>query len=286
MARLIDLDGLEVSLVPRGANKKKFFLTKEDEDSIMSEEIKDLFEEVLKSDLENADEVEEILKAAKLSDKGTAAVKGALKLLGAVKGEIPEGLREKLAGLVGYGYPPPAKKQEQEEYKMPKMKEDGSFDFTGVNDEIREPLEALWKANQDNKEKLEAVTKENTELKDTINKERDEKLTREYVAKAAEFKNLGINAEEYGPVLKKLAESDKDAYDKHLAVLKAADEGQGKLFTEAGASGESTVGSAEEKINKAAEAIMKEDKTVTKEQAFTRALEQNPGLYDEYMSEK
>ena len=61
---LEDLDLYEVSFVPKGANKKVFFLTKEHDD--MNEE---LFKALQEIDLDKEGELDELIKDAKLSEK-------------------------------------------------------------------------------------------------------------------------------------------------------------------------------------------------------------------------
>jgi hypothetical protein len=104
---LHDLKVEEVSLVPRGANRKRFLLLKSalGGDSAMYDET--LLDRVLSTDLENESEIEETLKAQGLSDKARNAVKGALRLLNAYRDELPPDIINTLASLAGYGYQPP-----------------------------------------------------------------------------------------------------------------------------------------------------------------------------------
>ena len=106
---LRDLQVEEVSLVPRGANRKRFVLLKSASalggNSVMYDET--LLDRVLSTDLENEAEIEQVLKAQGLSEKATNAVKGALRLLNAYRDELPGDILNTLAGLVGYGYAPP-----------------------------------------------------------------------------------------------------------------------------------------------------------------------------------
>jgi len=76
-----------------------------------------------------------------------------------------------------------------------------------------------------------------------IAKMRDESDTKVFIAKAAEFtSNLGVSAEEFGPVLKSINAASPELATKIEAVLKAANEAvaKGDLFKEAGAEAGST----------------------------------------------
>lgn len=158
--------------------------------------------------------------------------------------------------------------------KMPK--EEGTVQT--IPDDFKARFEALEKSNMTLKE-------QNDKLQEQINKTANEAKTKEFVAKAASFDKLSINAEEIGPVLKSLSESDPEGYAKIEAVLAAANEqvAKGALFSELGADGE-----GESDINKRIEAkaaeIMQRDKCSI-EKARTLALKENPDLYREYEKE-
>lgn len=117
--------------------------------------------------------------------------------------------------------------------------------------------------------------------------EKEARITKEYVAKAAQFTHLGINAEELGPVLKSLAEVNPEGYAKLEATLKAANTAIEKsaLFQEVGKSGSGTTGGAWEKIEKKAEEIRKSDPSLTQEQAVAKVMREEPALYAEYIKE-
>lgn len=58
--------------------------------------MEDVVKAILETDLENEERVDEVLKSANVSDKATAAVKGALRLLNAYKSEVPSDLIAKI----------------------------------------------------------------------------------------------------------------------------------------------------------------------------------------------
>ena len=83
-----------------------------------------------------------------------------------------------------------------------------------------------------------AQKSENDQLKQAVAKMADEKVEKEYIAKAAEFEGLSISAEEFGPVLKSIAVAVPEAYAKLETVLKAANQAilSGGMFAECGSS--------------------------------------------------
>ena len=276
--RLSDLDVVEVSLVPKGANRKKFLLMKE----VNGMDMEELYKIVMETELEDEDKVDEVLKA-ELSDKAANAVKGALRLLNAYKDELPKNIIKTLADLIGYGYPEPAEKakKDEEEYGYPKpkvKKEDGSLDLEAIPEEVRPAIEALWKEHE------EAVRKAE-ELEARLQEERDRQLTKEFVAKAAEFRNLSAKPDDLGPVLKRISELSAEDYGLIESVLKAADEAlEGNRLLEeigSGMSGGEIMG----EVEGLAQQLVQKD-GLTHEQAVDRVLTMHPELYRRYLTER
>lgn len=96
--------------------------------------------------------------------------------------------------------------------------------------------EALEKAEKE----AEQLRKEAKEAQEIAKAERDQRVTRDFIAKAEEYKALSVAPAEFGPLLKaaneKLSESE---YAELERVLKSADEqiARGDLFKEAGRGG-------------------------------------------------
>lgn len=281
---LQDLKAVEVSLVPKGANKKKFLILKNEEsEEDMETNLQEILKELLENELDNEQEVEEVLKQKKLSPKAVNAVKGALRMLNAFKGELPKDILSTMASLAGYGA---MKQNPMEEEKKPygykygekKMKKE-DLEGLEIPKEIKATLQTLWKENEDMVKKAEV-------LEAMVKKQEDEKLTEKYVAVAKSFKSLAIKPEEFGAVLKEIAQKAPDSISMIEEVLKGADEAvtQGGIFKEVGSSARGTA-NAMDKIEKKAEEIMVNQK-ISKAEAITKALEEDPNLYNEYLKEK
>jgi hypothetical protein len=289
VSRLEDLDVAEVSLVPRAANKRKFLILKSEEVSM-----DEILKGILETDLENKDKVEKVLKDSGLSEEAANAVRAALKILVSYKDELPKDILATLGELAGYGYPAPgygyptqkAKEENKAEedkkkygYPAPTKKSDGSYDFSNVPEEVRPAIETLWKEH-------DVAVKKAAELEKALQEEKDKVARKEFIAKAAEFDNLSIKPEEFGLVLKAVAEKSPEDYAKLEAVLKAANESikQSKIFSEIGSSRVSG-GTAMSKIEAIAKTYIEKDAKVTKEQAIQKVLVEHPELYEEYLKE-
>jgi hypothetical protein len=120
--------------------------------------------------------------------------------------------------------------------------------------------------------------------------ERDLRLTREYVSKAAAY-NLPIPADTLGPVLKRCSEALSKADCQVLAqCLEAASEASYDPYAEIGKSGggdnqdilTAVDAHAEELFSKGVEA----GTGFTKEQAVAKVWELNPAAYDQYLAER
>ena len=136
----------------------------------------------------------------------------------------------------------------------------------------------MKKAEASDKLAQEAITK--------ANQERDERITKEYIAKASTFKALPLEPAKFGLVLKAFGEYNKELYTQLDAVLKAADElvSKGKIMGEFGTSHEGETGVWTE-IEKRAEGLVKNGVCVTKEQAISKVMTDDPALYKQYREE-
>lgn len=159
-------------------------------------------------------------------------------------------------------------------------------------------LEELSKALRD-EDQVEAVSKAfqaqqdafNTELSkrdqqlvqltEVAKSERDLRLEREFIAKAAEF-DVPVAAEELGPVLKRAAESlDLEDFSVLVKCLDAAGAAD-YLFGEVGKRGTADNADIFEMVEAGAEELAKSNGNLTGEQALAQVFEMNPEIYDQY----
>lgn len=140
--------------------------------------------------------------------------------------------------------------------------------FKGLDPRVREVIEKAQKTAED------ATTE--------LAKREDERLTKEFIEKASTFKNLPVNAAEFGPVLKSLATANPEAFAEVERVLRAADAGSktGEVFKQAG-SDQGGTASAKEQVDVMAQEILKSDTSLTIAQARAQVYRTNPSLYDQ-----
>ena len=137
------------------------------------------------------------------------------------------------------------------------------------------------------RKRLEAFEKRAAEAEATLAKMRDEKDTADAIAKAKSL-NFG-KAEEIGPLLMRVTKGLTTAADAELLerLFKAAGE-QGKvthLFKSVG-SDVAVDGDPEVLIKAKAGEIQKANNGMTFEQAYAKAMEENPSLYNAYVAKR
>jgi hypothetical protein len=127
---------------------------------------------------------------------------------------------------------------------------------------------------------VEELEKRQAQFVEIAKAERDLRLTREYVSKAAEY-NLPIAPEELGPVLYRMAESM--SYDDCAVIAKCLETAGAILYEEVGFTG----GGDNADIMDQVSAIASERVEVGKAFGSTDivgVLDENPQAYDEYLS--
>ena len=140
---------------------------------------------------------------------------------------------------------------------------------------VNKAMEEVNKANQ-RAEEAERIAKA----------ERDFRLNEEYVSKAQSYIGLPVNPSEFGPVLKRLhenmSENDVQMIEK---ALSAANEtiASGGFFSEFGKRGTGASEPISKIDQKASELVEKHGMSM--EAARSQVIEQDPTLYDEYLSE-
>jgi hypothetical protein len=251
------------------------------------------FDEVLKAVLETKiegeEKVDEILKAAQLSEKASAAVKGALRLLSGFKDEIPGDVLAKLTGLAGYPAPMGDEKlaacgPKDETKKVEKA-------IAELPAEVKAEFDKITKATEDANKRADEIQKSLDAEKAIRAKETDERVAKELTEQAkADFGAFPAKPEEIAAVLKA---SDEPTKKSLAAMFKAANEviSKSKLLEEVGKSTPTVEagGSAWAKIEAAASAIVqKGENKQTHAQAVDSFLRTADGraLYQEFLAEK
>jgi len=292
LTELSNLTPEEVSLVDRGANKKKPFPIFKQERDMHYEEI---LKAVLETEIDEEEKLAEWFEKAKLSDKAQSAIKGALRLLSGYKDEMPKDVLDKLGDLAGYPAPKAKAKAEGKEedmdddkYPEPKSKAKVKKEEDDVEDVRFEEIQKAHAAQ------LSALEKQNEEIRKSLESEREQRRRQELIAKAKDelIYCPGASAEEQADLLLKLEKVDPKLAEAQFAQMKATSEAMQKsaMFSEAGARfGEATEASAWGQIEKLAKGLVEKstDINFTEEQAIAKVLESPRGkdLYNRYLVE-
>lgn len=285
---LKDLKPGEVSFVDRGANGRRFAITKADDQPAVDASIVTALETAPEGEAELLAE----LQKADADESTVKATVGAFRLLKSAGEGISAGIASLFSGRPAEPEQTPVTKEETGMADgVPVKKDDGTWDLSGVPEAQRAGVEVILKAHDAQVDELRSEIEKRDErlgeAEQIAKAERDKRETAEYVAKAAELDKLSADPADFGAVLKTVAGAvDAETFEKLEAVLKAANEAvaQGDLYAEFGRGGAAPT-DAEARIEKAAEEIRKADTSLTREQAIERALADNPELYDEYRTE-
>jgi len=268
----------EVSVVDKGANKKKKFPITKGLDNMNEEMIKALLE----ARLEGEEAVNEAIKKAKLSDKAAAAVKNALKILKAFEGELPEGLVKSLASLEVAKKEDPKGSKKPEDF-MNKIKKQ-------LDSDSQQHLEVLKKAQD---AQLEAIRKQSDAQAAELRAMKDAAALKAWQDKAeTDLSHYpGKSTSEMAVMLKSLAATDQKQADELFTSMKAASDAlkQSTILKAAGkvGTGQGLGGSVVAKVEKmAADIISKSADGMTKDEAIVRVLSSQPDLYTQYTAEK
>lgn len=269
-----------ISFVPRGANRKKYFLVKED---------RALKDDILKSILETDEgDISRVLKKAGLEGEAAGVLEAAAKLLKAYKDELPDGALRILAKASGLPEPQPAAKGH--------TKEEGAGEGTkkeGAPGEVlsKEALEKMDPATQAIVKQLQeentATKAEAREARQMAKELKDEQVLKEYVAKAEELQSLPVQPLKLGPIMKTIGEAHPQEFAEIFRLLKAADAviEKSELFREFGKSGPGE-SSAEAQIYAKARAMVAKDGDLTFEEAVEKVMDLEPELYQKAEEER
>ena len=146
---------------------------------------------------------------------------------------------------------------------------------------VRKAFEDMQKAVEDAKAQADVAE---TELR----KERGERADADAIVKArTSFASLGLDAEQVGPALRRLADNDSDLAKSVEDVLTAANAKveSADIFSEIGKSTRVT-GSVYEKAEAMAKAAVVDGKHSTIEQALTDVFTSDSDLYKSYLAEQ
>lgn len=139
-------------------------------------------------------------------------------------------------------------------------------------------LAEMIRKNEERAERAESIAKA----------ERSKRIEGEFIAKAESLTRLGEAPTTLGPLMKTISESvDEETFEALDTLLKAADAKlqESDLFVEMGDTGAGTTGDALHKLEALAKTIAERD-GIEELEAFEKAMDENPKLYEVYMEEQ
>src|SRR3990167_8190280 len=152
----------------------------------------------------------------------------------------------------------------------------------GLPEEVRSEL---VKAQNLAASAMQELQKEREELR----KEREARQDMEFIQKAKDsFVSLSLNAEEVGPMLRKLASFDVKLYEEVEKALFAANgvANESSLLKEVGSEASNNSLDGFDKIDMLAKALITDGKAKTYAEAVSKAVAANPSLYTDYQENK
>jgi len=147
--------------------------------------------------------------------------------------------------------------------------------------------EALMKSLPEPVREMLAKAAADTEAAE-LRKEKEVQRDREFVAKAAQWSNLSLEADDFGVALRKVADINSDlavTIEKAFDAVNAQQEAAA-IFSELGANNRSSSSDAFGKVSSLAKAAVDAGEFKTVEQAISGLVAKNPDLYNQYLSEK
>lgn len=180
---------------------------------------------------------------------------------------------EKIASLAKeYGDMMEKEEEEEEEEEM-----DEEETMKSVLKSLPEPV----------REMLQKAQGEAAVAREELRKERQERRNEEFVAKAAEWNHLTIDAKEFGPALARLSDIDANLsqmVEKAMSGANAQAE-SASIFDEIGRPVRSDDNSAYARVETMAKAAVASGEFTTLEQAIAGVVVKNPDLYAAYRAE-
>lgn len=126
------------------------------------------------------------------------------------------------------------------------------------------------------------------EAQETLRKEREQRADDEVTAMVKSWDGLSIDADKVGPALRKFRDADPETYAEVEKALKgaAAIADSAAIFKAIGKTGHGVETDAYSQIQAKADSLQAADPTLSKAEAFAKAVDQDPALYAAYQAEK
>ena len=185
--------------------------------------------------------------------------------------------------------------EEEEDEDEDEMEKADDADAIEADDEIvleEEDADEVEKFLKSADPRLAEIVKSavsRAEAAETIAKrERDLRLEKEFIAKADDLSHLPAKADEVVALLKAVNDGAPRAAGAFEELLKRCNSAlaEGAIYKSEGQSETGEAATVVARWDSAVEAVRKSDDSLSYEQAFASALDQNPELYEEYLTGK
>lgn len=283
---LTNVQTAEVSLVRRGANNKRFALTKSKDQNMPFQK---LLAQVLATPAEGEAELITTLKTAGASEEAIEVGVANFRVQAGFADVISKEEFATVAKAAGFDVTKAKKKEEEEEdedkfpFKSKKKKAEKSHTPADM------PVE-LQKAFDDQAAENEVVRKEAAEAKAEVVALRKEGELRDFITKCKEnYSHVpGQSVEEMGAMLQSAYEVSKDfgaKLEKQWGETSQAIEKSALLATQGSAHSTHGGSSAWGQMETIAKELKTADAKLSQGDAMAKAIELNPGLYEQYLAE-
>ena len=251
----------------------------------MDPEIVEILKALMDEETEDEAKLTEWVEKQKLGEKEANALKGAMRILNGFKDNASiKKVSDAMAGLFGN----PEKKPDPEKEPPAKKEEPAKKEKPVKKDDDNAIPEAVQKQLDDTNARAEKVEKANEELREVVKKETRARKRIEMIAKCEKsYAHVpGLSTEEQAEMLLDADEKGRKLIEKQWAATEEAIVKSDLLISRGSGGGGVPSGDGHDKLEKIAKGMVeKSTDGLTYEQAYARALEQNPGLYSEYLDE-
>ena len=280
---LTDVRTAEVSLVRRGANNKRFALTKEDRTMKFTE----LLSTVLDTKAEGEDQMVETLKSAGANDEAVEVAVAQFRIQSGFQDKFS---KEQFAIVAkAAGFETGKAEDEEEDPEKPGFLRNGKRMKAKKSHVPVDMPEAVQKRFDEQEATNVALAKEVKDGAAKVIALEKEAVRKEFVAKCqSDYAHVpGQSVEEMGKMLHDAYEVSKDFGEKLENQWKLTSEAieKSSLLSAQGSAHSPQGGSALGRVESIAKEYQSKDPSLTIEKAKALAYERNPELYSEYMAD-
>lgn len=180
-----------------------------------------------------------------------------------------------------------AKPEDELDENGKKKKKPNPFGKEALPEDAREYVEGIEKAAKDAAAETDELKKKNENQEKRIAKMEDETLTKA-MGDFVDTVSFAVAKDDRDAEIEVLKSLEGDALERYQKGLQRQHEGMkaSKVFAEIGTGGDGEGATAHDQTTAKAVEIRKADPKLTKEQAYARALDENPELYAEHRAEQ